>query len=268
VPVCQNIPADTVDPHIVAAFFQALSPVELDAYAGAVAAQQAEQKQVSHAHQQQVERLRYEAALAQRQFLRVDPDNRLVAAELERRWEATLTELKRAEEASACSEVPSASLLSLSPELQTTFKAIGQHLPTLWQQKLIKQQHKKALLRCLIDKVVLHRPTPEWVQARIVWRGGQITTLQIPVPVGSLKDLAGAEEMERLILQRSAEAGNRRGDRRGTHGEGLSLAYAPVRLAKHRPNHSLAAWAVPGAQSVPSSACDWCAHDLSACQSP
>jgi hypothetical protein len=59
------------------------------------------------------------------------------------------------------------------------------------------------LLRCLIDKVVLHRPSPEWVQARIVWRGGETTTLQIPVPVGSLKDLAGAEEMERLVLERS-----------------------------------------------------------------
>src|SRR5258707_1258390 len=205
VPVCQHIPADAVDAQVVAAFFQALSPVELDVYEHAVATQQAEEQQVEHAHQQHLERLRYEAALAQRQFVRVDPENRLVAAELEKQWEAALSELKRAEEASACPLTSLAPLRSLSPELQTAFKAIGQHLPALWQQGLLKQQHKKALLRCLIDMVVVQRPSPEWVQARIIWRGGETTTLMIPVPVGALSDLAGAKAMEQIILQRSSQ---------------------------------------------------------------
>ena len=205
VPVCQHIPADAVDAQVVEAFFQALSQLELDVYERVVAMHQAEEQQVTHVHQQHLERLRYEAALAQRQFVRVDPENRLVAAELEKRWEAALTELKRAEEASACPASSLAPLLSLPPELQAAFKAIGQHLPALWQQGLITQRHKKALLRCLIDLVVVQRPSPEWVQARIVWRGGETTQLQIPVPVKALSDLAGAQEMERLILQRSAQ---------------------------------------------------------------
>ncbi len=205
VPVCQHIPADAVDAQVVEAFFQALSPVELDVYERAVAAQHTEEQQVAHAHQQHLERLRYETALAQRQFVRVDPENRLVAAELEKRWEAALAELKQAEEMAACPTPSPSPLLSLPPDLQTAFRAIGQHLPALWQQGLIKPQHKKALLRCLIDLVVVHRPSPEWVQARIVWRGGETTTLQIPVPVGALSDLAGAQEMERTILERSAQ---------------------------------------------------------------
>jgi DNA invertase Pin-like site-specific DNA recombinase len=205
VPVCQHIPGDAVDPHIVRAFFQVLSPVELDVYSRAVAAQQHTTEQVSHAHQQHLERLRYEAMLAERQFLRVDPDNRLVAAALEKRWNEALTELKRVEEALAQRDAPVPPLLALSEELQAAFKAIGQHLPMLWHQGLISQPQKKALLRCLIDKVVVHRPSPEWVQARIVWRGGESTELQIPVPVGSLKDLAGVEAMERLVLERSAQ---------------------------------------------------------------
>jgi hypothetical protein len=205
VPVCQRIPADAVDAQVVEAFFQALFPVELDVYERAVAAQHTEDQQVAHAHQQHLERLRYETALAQRQFVRVDPENRLVAAELEKRWEAALAELKQAEEAAVCPVAQAASLLSLSPELQTAESAIGQHLPLLWQQGLIPQQHKKALLRCLIDLVVVQRPSPEWVQARIVWRGGETTTLMIPVPVGALSDLAGAQQMERIILQRSSQ---------------------------------------------------------------
>jgi hypothetical protein len=205
VPVCQHIPADFVDASVVDAFFQALTPIELDVYARAVAQHQQIAEQVTHAQSQHVERLRYEATLAQRQFLRVDPENRLVAAELEKRWEGALAELKRAEEAAAQQAPLPSSPLQLSEELQTAFKSIGSHLPLLWQQGHIAQQHKKALLRCLIDKVVVHRPTLETVQARIVWRGGETTTLAIAVPVGALSDLSGAAEMERTILERTVQ---------------------------------------------------------------
>ncbi len=204
VPVCQYIHADPVDEKIVEAFFQALSPVELDVYAAAVATQQATAQNVTHAHHQHLERLRYEATLAGRQFNHVDPDNRLVAAELEKRWEGALADLKQAEETEATRIISPPSLLALNSELQTAFRAIGQHLPALWQQGLVSQRHKKALLRALIDKVVVHRFARDQMQARIVWKGGETTTFVIPVPIGTFKDLAGAEDMERLILERSA----------------------------------------------------------------
>src|SRR5437588_9957108 len=84
------------------------------------------------------------------------------------------------------------------------FQAIGYHLPILWQQGHVRQQHKKALLRTLIDKVVVHRLARDQMQARIVWKGGETTTLLIPVPIGTFKDLAGAETMEHIIVERSA----------------------------------------------------------------
>lgn len=205
VPVCPFIPADAVDARVVEAFFQALSPVELDVYEQAVAAQQAEEAQVTHAHQQQLSRLRYEASLAQRQFLQVDPENRLVAASLEQRWEAALTELKRAEEATTNATSSLSPLLSLPPELQAAFRAIGQHLPELWRQGRIKPVHQKARHGCLIDLVVVRRPTLEAVEVRIVWRGGATTEFLVPVPVGALADLAGAEAMKRIILERSKQ---------------------------------------------------------------
>src|SRR5262249_28905988 len=97
VPVCQNLPADAIDAHVVRVFLDALSPVELDLYSKAVAALHSDAEQVQQAHRQQIERLRYQARLAERQYNQADPDNRLVAAELERRWEAALRELKDAE---------------------------------------------------------------------------------------------------------------------------------------------------------------------------
>src|SRR5256712_3057950 len=101
VPVCQNLPGDPIDAWVVAAFFAALAPVELDAYARAVAAAGETTAQLDRARRQELERLRYQAALAERQFTRVDPDNRLVADELERRWEAALRALRAAEDAAA-----------------------------------------------------------------------------------------------------------------------------------------------------------------------
>src|SRR5437660_7121807 len=98
VPVCQNLPADPIDAHVVAAFLQALSPLELDLYGRAVATLRQDEEQVRQAQQQQIERLRYQARLAERQYNQADPGNRLVAAELERRWEAALRDLQDAEE--------------------------------------------------------------------------------------------------------------------------------------------------------------------------
>jgi DNA invertase Pin-like site-specific DNA recombinase len=205
VPVCQNIPGDPVDARVVDAFFQALSPIELDAYERALAVQQEADEKVEVAHRQQLQRLRYEAELAWRQFHRVDPDNRLVAAELEKRWEAALRALKQVEETYVQQQPTPEPLWSLSPELKDAFLAIGQKLPLIWDHEALGRETKKALLRCLIDKVVIHRQVPHSVKTRIVWRGGDITTLEIPVPVGSFTDLPLAAEMEQTILDLSRQ---------------------------------------------------------------
>jgi hypothetical protein len=198
VPVCQNLPADPIDDAIVKAFFQALSPIELDVYAQAAAAQTQADERLAHAQRQQLERLRYEAALAQRQYQAVDPQNRLVAAELEQRWEIALQSVQIAEqeELSGQRQIPNA--LPLPTDLREAFCAIGKQLPQVWSK--LSQQHKKAFLRCLIDKVILQRPEPDHIQARIVWRGGATSLLVIPVAVGTFSQLSNAQAMEKRSI--------------------------------------------------------------------
>lgn len=205
VPVCQRMPADPIDAQVVAAFFQALSPMELNVYERALTIEQETEEKIDQAHQQQLERLRYQAALAERQFNQVDPDNRLVAAELEKRWEAALRELQQAEETYAQQQQKRTEPIILPPELREAFTAIGQQLPRIWQQDVLTREQRKALLRCLIDKVVIHRAVPERVQTRIVWRGGDTTAFEVPVTVGSFADLSHAAEMEQIILDLSRE---------------------------------------------------------------
>ena len=201
VPVCQYVSADPVDARVVTAFFEALSPIALDVYTQAIAAQRQQAEQLEAAHRQQLERLRYEAALCERQFRRVDPDNRLVAAALERRWEVALGELQTAE-ATYAQRVPhpDSAESALTPEVRQAFLDIGRTLPDLWQTDILSQAQRKTLLRCLIDKVVVHRMPRDEVQTRIVWKGGATTTFAVPVTVGAFTDLQGAAAMEHQIL--------------------------------------------------------------------
>src|SRR5215472_8813459 len=147
VPVCQNLPADPIDAYVVQAFLQALSPVELDLYSKAVAALRHDEDQVRKAQQQQIERLRYQARLAERQYNQTDPDNRLVASELERRWEAALRELKEAEEQSRLEQHRAAAPERLSPEERAAFLQAGRKIPELWRQGRLSPPQQKAFLR-------------------------------------------------------------------------------------------------------------------------
>jgi len=201
VPVCQNLPANPIDAYVVETFLAVLSPVELDLYDQAVAALQQDDERVQRAQQQQLQRLRYQARLAERQFHQADPDNRLVTAELERRWEAALRELKEAEERFRPDLPRPSAPEALSPEEREAFLQAGRKIPELWRQDRLSPQQQKSFLRCLIDKVVVHRCAPDTLHVRMVWRGGETTTAQVAVTVGSLARLSDAEKMEKKILR-------------------------------------------------------------------
>jgi DNA invertase Pin-like site-specific DNA recombinase len=205
-PVCQYITADPVDTRVVDAFFQALSPVELDVYAQALAKRQQQAERIAKAQAQHLERLRYEAAYCERQFRHVDPAHRHVAAELEHAWELALQALKQAEAAQrqrAPAGTPPDN--ALAPTLQAAFRAIGHKLPELWPTDILSQAQRKALLRCLIDKVVIQRARRDQIHTRIIWRGGETTTFEVPVAVGALTDLPTAHEMAQQIRVLFAE---------------------------------------------------------------
>jgi DNA invertase Pin-like site-specific DNA recombinase len=205
-PVCQRIPGDAIDDQVVAWFFEALSVAEVDVAAEALRTADAERTSVLAARRQQVDRLRYETQLVERQFLKADPDNRLVTGELERRWEASLRELRTAQEQLEKDE-QEAPLYAIPADLLEVLKDVGARLPELWNSGLLKTSQKKALLRTLIDKVVLHRIADDQVQTRVVWRGGVATSMAVPVTVGSFARLSFAPEMEATI-EEMARAGH------------------------------------------------------------
>jgi DNA invertase Pin-like site-specific DNA recombinase len=194
VPGCQHIPAAWSAAAVVDAFVQALSPIELEIYARAVAAQRHADEQTEHARQQHLERLRYQAALAQRQYHRCDPDHRLVAADLEARWEAALRAVQQAEDAPANDRAQTVIPFVLTADLQAAFSKLGARLPPRWGTPVWSQQQRKALLRCLIAKGTLPRVARSQAQVRLVWHGGETTPGLVPVQVKRIAARPGAAE--------------------------------------------------------------------------
>ena len=203
-PVCQVLRAAGIDARVAAAFLDAVTPAEMDAWSEARRVECQADTALRRAEAQQVERLRYQASLAERQFNRVDPDNRLVAAELERRWEAALVELRHAENALAQrdqEDVRRAESRVLDPVLRAQALALGQRLPALWADPGVSREHRKALLRCLIDKVILRRVARDAASVRVVWRGGAVSELTVALPVNSFAALPRGAEMQARVLE-------------------------------------------------------------------
>jgi len=201
-PACQYLRAPRIDAAVTQAFLTALAPAELDALSRARRAQQQVDKAMRSGAERQLERKRYEAALAERQFHRVDPDNRLVAAELERRWETALNEVRAAEEAVARQSTPhSIAQMTVGKALNDKVVRLGGRLPEIWAAPGIADAQRKALLRCLVDKVILDRGEHDVSHVRIVWRGGAISELDVKMRVNAVANLTRGAEMRARILE-------------------------------------------------------------------
>ena len=200
-PACQHIRAARIDAAVADAFLTALAPAELDALSRARRAQHQVDTALRASAERQIERKRYAAALAERQFNRVDPDNRLVAAELERRWEAALSEVRAAEEAFAQQGSPQPiAQMGLGKALHGKVVSLAGRLPQIWADPATTDAQRKALLRCLVDKVVLDRGDHDVALVRVVWRGGAVTSLEVKMKVNSVAKLTRGREMRDRVL--------------------------------------------------------------------
>ena len=188
-----------MDAAVADAFLTALAPAELDALSRAHRVQGQADAALRTSAEHQIERKRYAAALAERQFNRVDPDNRLVAAELERRWETALKEVRAAEAALAeqLASRPAAQAVIGNPPARLSLSPVSARIRA---DTATTDAQRKALLRCLVEKVVLDRGSRDIALVRIVWRGGAVTDLEIKMRVNSMASLARGDEMRGRLL--------------------------------------------------------------------
>jgi DNA invertase Pin-like site-specific DNA recombinase len=192
--VCMSLYGPSIEEVVVQAFFDALRPAQLDALQALLAQRAKEEKQLQQYHRDQVTRATYEAHLARRRYEAVDPDNRLVAAELERRWEEKLVAQRQAEEEAERFEHRPA-FPTLSPELRQQLEQIGPALPALWTSGKISNEHKKRLLRSLISRVIATRLAADRIEIKIVWISGHFSVAQVIPPIHRQADASHYAEL-------------------------------------------------------------------------
>jgi len=166
-----------IDAAVSAEVLRAISPLAIEAALAAVA----ERERVSTDGIEQLEgaleQARYEAARAGRQYDKVEPENRIVAAELERRWNERLGEVARLEEQIRIAQEMQLGL-GLSESERAELMALANDLPRAWNHPGATAETRKRLLRTMLEEVVV-RAEPGHLRLKLHWKGGDHTALEV-----------------------------------------------------------------------------------------
>jgi len=173
-PECQSLSGRRLDALVTEQVLAALQPAALELHLAAAADVEEQRQRLHHDWQQRLERACYEVDRAGRQYAQVEPENRLVARELERRWEAAMQEQARLEQdyQQFCAQRPA----KLSAAEREQIRQLAQDIPQLWQEASTTMVDRQRVVRLLIERIVVTvQGNSEQVQLAITWSGGFVT---------------------------------------------------------------------------------------------
>jgi DNA invertase Pin-like site-specific DNA recombinase/DNA-binding transcriptional regulator YiaG len=176
-PRCLTVPGAGVDTAIAQLLLDTVTPLALEVALTVQAELEARADEADALRRSHVERARHRADLARRRYLAVDPDNRLVADSLEADWNDALRQLQTAHDDY---ERAAASASALSDEHKTRIRALAADFPALWSDPATPQRERKRMARLLINDVTVAKT--DQIHLHVRFRGGQTTTVTIPIP--------------------------------------------------------------------------------------
>jgi DNA invertase Pin-like site-specific DNA recombinase len=181
-PQCQSFPLRYLDEAIRDLFFEAVQPARLETILTALDTLEQERLALEQQWQLKLERARYAVRLAQRQYDAVDPDNRLVARELETRWNAALVSLQELEQEYAAAR--RVDLAPLTPVEQQAVRQLADDLPAVWHAPTTTPVDRKRLLRLAIQEVTVtvRQDASRSADVTVLWSGGVTTSHTVVCP--------------------------------------------------------------------------------------
>ncbi len=200
---CLTIGGMQIDQAVVDAFLKALTPAAIEATQLAVQQLEADHDAALAQWRLAVERARYEAERAERQYRAVEPENRLVARGLETEWEKRLrdfaaaeTELQRREQ-----QRPR----PLSQEEKERIRSLGSDLYRVWTAPTTTDRDRKELLRTLLEEVIVAVDRPERrAHLTLRWRGGTLMELDLSLPRSQPRGIRTDEDTISLLRRLAA----------------------------------------------------------------
>jgi DNA invertase Pin-like site-specific DNA recombinase len=191
---CFGLKAAAVDDLVAQQVLRALEPAALELSCRALEEIQRDRARLDTHWNQRRERARYEAEDAERRYRAVDPENRLVARSLERRWEEMLQAERQVGDDydRFLREQPP----PLSPEERERIAALSADLPALWHAPGTTHRDRKEIIRHLVEKVVVHvNNSSEYADVSIHWQGGFVSQHEVVRPVRSYKQLRDYDKL-------------------------------------------------------------------------
>jgi DNA invertase Pin-like site-specific DNA recombinase len=185
---CFGLKAPPVDELVAQQVLRALEPAAVDLSLQAATDIKRERERLHEHWRQRLERAQYESDRAERQYQSVEPENRLVARTLEQRWEESLCQQRQLRE--EYDRFLAATPASLSDADTQRVRTASQNISALWHAAETTAQDRKGIVRCLVDRVVVHvEPSSEYVDVTVYWYGGFTSQHQVVRPVGCYTQL-------------------------------------------------------------------------------
>jgi hypothetical protein len=201
-PTCQMMSSAPVDTAVAELFLAAVTPAQVDVALRALDAYEAERAEARRQRQMQVQRAEYEVDIARRRYEATDPANRLVAAELESRWEEALREQERLRREAEELDRRTASPLGAAERRRV--REMAADLRKVWYAATTGMEDRKELLRFLVHRVYLDGVTEAGqIRIEVEWHTGARTQVTVPRPVvgaSAPRTPAAAVERIRLLL--------------------------------------------------------------------
>ena len=195
VSVCQHVFGEHLDRAVGQLLIDTVTPLALEVTLTVQQEMQARLEEVDRLRKKQVERARYEADLAQRRYLHVDPANRLVADSLEADWNNKLRTLTAAQE--QYEEQRQNNRAAISEQQRASIAALAHDFPRLWQNPKTPDRERKRLVQLLLDDVTLIQN--EAITAHVRFKGGITKTLTVPLPLNAWQQRATSPEVVREV---------------------------------------------------------------------
>jgi hypothetical protein len=195
---CCSIGGGRLEKTILAELFAVLEPASLEATAKALAEAEEHHQRRLAAFELAVERARYEAGRASRQFDAVEPENRLVARTLERVWEDRLAAVRQAENDLRAQQTRRPATLTAA-ELAWISSA-GADVKAVFWAPTTTTSERKQLIRAVISEVVLTIHDQQRVaDLRIIWQGGAVTELSMAMTKKGAHTRTTSEDTVQLV---------------------------------------------------------------------
>ncbi len=193
---CLSFGGLAIERAVEEAVFAVLAPGAIDAALAAAADAEANRQQQHDHARLKLDQGRYEAERARRQYDAVDPANRLVAAELERRWNATLDAVAVQERAVTALEAAAPAAM---PD-RTALRALADDLPVVWRDARTDIRLKKRIVRTLVAELLVEvDDAAAQIDVVVRWAGGQHSALAVRKPRKGQHRYVTSEDVVTLV---------------------------------------------------------------------